>query len=70
MFHNHGFKTIAVVCDGASSNMAAIKLLTTAKRGAFGFSDDNTKNIKWNLGSRSLLPPTLMYSALWVLHAR
>ena len=43
VFRNHGFKTIAVVCDGASSNMAAIKLLTTGKRGAFGFSDDNSK---------------------------
>eukprot|EP00794_Sanderia_malayensis_P006654 gene6654-7400_t len=39
-FHNYGFKTTSVVCDGASSNMAAIKLLTTGKRGAFGVSDD------------------------------
>ncbi len=46
VFHNNGFKTIAVVCDGASSNMAAIKLLTTGKRGAFGFSDYDRKDIR------------------------
>lgn len=46
VFNNHGFKTIAVACDGASSNMAAIKLLTTGKRGAFGCSDDGDSDHK------------------------
>ncbi len=46
LFHNYGFKTNSVVCDGASSNMAAIKLLTTGKRGAFGVSDDQTAKHK------------------------
>ena len=39
-FHFFGFKTNALVCDGASSNLAAIKLLCTGKRGAFGTSDN------------------------------
>eukprot|EP00794_Sanderia_malayensis_P014565 gene14565-16067_t len=39
VFHSYGFKTSAVVCDGASSNLAAIKLITTQKRGAYGSSD-------------------------------
>lgn len=41
-FNNYNFKTICVVCDGASSNMAAIKLLSMDKVGAYGTSGDDT----------------------------
>eukprot|EP00795_Rhopilema_esculentum_P005812 gene5812-11113_t len=36
VFHIFGFETRVIVCDGASSNLFAIKLLTTNKRGAYG----------------------------------
>lgn len=41
-FNNYNFRTICVVCDGASSNMAAIKLISMDKVGAYGTSDDGT----------------------------
>ncbi len=41
VFENYGFTTSCVVCDGASSNLAAIKLLTAEKRGAYGKTSDN-----------------------------
>ncbi len=44
VFHNHGFKTSAIVCDGASCNLAAIKLLTTGNRGAYGVSNEPDKH--------------------------
>lgn len=37
---NLGLKTACVVCDGASSNLAAIKLLTCGQKGAYGVSTD------------------------------
>lgn len=39
-FHIYGFKTMAVVCDGASTNFKAIKYLTTGKSGAYGINED------------------------------
>lgn len=39
-FHIYGFKTMAVVCDGASTNLKAIKYLTTGKSGAYGINED------------------------------
>ena len=39
-FHIHGFKTMAVVCDGASANLKAVKYLTTLRSGAYGINDD------------------------------
>ena len=39
-FSNFGLKTACVVCDGASSNLAAIKLITSGERGAYGVSAD------------------------------
>lgn len=39
-FHINGFKTMAVVCDGASANLKAIKYLTTERSGAYGINDD------------------------------
>ena len=44
VFHNYGFKTSAIVCDGASSNLAAIKLITTQKKGAYGSSNERDKH--------------------------
>ncbi len=44
VFHNYGFKTSRVVCDGASSNLAAIKFITTQKRGAYGSNDECDKH--------------------------
>jgi len=38
--HIHGFKTMAVVCDGASANLKAMKYLTTLRSGAYGINDD------------------------------
>lgn len=32
-FHIHGFETMAVVCDGASANLKAMKYLTTEQSG-------------------------------------
>lgn len=37
---NLGLKTACVVCDGASSNLAAIKLITCGQKGAYGVSTD------------------------------
>ena len=39
-FHIYGFHTIAVVCDGASANLKAIKYLTMGKSGAYGINED------------------------------
>jgi len=39
-FHIYGFNTIAVVCDGASANLKAIKYLTMGKTGAYGINED------------------------------
>ena len=39
VFNNYNFKTIGVLCDGARSNMAAIKLLSNGKVAAYGTSD-------------------------------
>ena len=39
-FHIYGFKTMAVVCDGASANLKAIKYLTTEGSGAYGINED------------------------------
>ncbi len=36
LFHQFDFKTVGIVCDGASSNLAAIKILTRGKKGAYG----------------------------------
>ena len=44
VFHNHGFKTNAIVCDGASCNLAPIKLLTTGKKGAYGVCNEREKH--------------------------
>ena len=38
-FHIYGFKTMAVVCDGASANLKAIKYLTTEGSGAYGINE-------------------------------
>ena len=35
-FHRFGFKTVAVVCDGASSNLSMIKVLSGSKAKAYG----------------------------------
>lgn len=39
-FHIYGFNTSAVVCDGASANLKAIKYLTMGKSGAYGINED------------------------------
>ena len=39
-FHIYGFKTMAVVCDGASANLKAIKYLTTKESGAYGINEN------------------------------
>lgn len=39
-FQIYGFKTMAVVCDGASTNLKAIKYFTTGKSGAYGINED------------------------------
>ena len=39
-FHIYGFNTNAVVCDGASANLKAIKYLTMGKSGAYGINED------------------------------
>ncbi len=39
--HLYGFNTKAIVCDGASSNMATIKQLTGFGSGAYGVQDEN-----------------------------
>ena len=39
-FHIHGFKTMAVVCDGTSANLKAVKYLTTQLSGVHGINDD------------------------------
>ena len=36
-FHNCGFEVVAVVCDGASSNMTMIKEMSGAERKAYRF---------------------------------
>ncbi len=36
VFHAYGFQVVGIVCDGASSNLAAIKMLCTGRRGTFG----------------------------------
>eukprot|EP00794_Sanderia_malayensis_P001108 gene1108-455_t len=69
-FHNYGFKTTSVVCDGASSNMAAIKLLTTGKRGAFGVSMIQWLNTMWSHGSKTLSILILKCFVSSVLHTR
>ena len=38
--HAYGFHVIGIVCDGASSNLTAIKMLCTGKRGTFGKKDN------------------------------
>ena len=35
-FHIHGFETVAVVCDGAASNLTMIKEISGAPRKAYG----------------------------------
>ena len=47
-FHDHGFKTRAIVCDGASANLAAIKLICNQKRGAFGITDNKEDPFRVN----------------------
>lgn len=36
-FHQYGFETSAIVCDGASSNLSMIKEMTGADRKAYGY---------------------------------
>jgi len=36
-FHKFGFKTVAVVCDGASSNLSMIKLMSGGEAKAYGY---------------------------------
>ena len=36
-FHKCGFETCAIVCDGASSNLSMIKVMTGADRKAYGW---------------------------------
>ena len=38
LMHLYGFETKAILCDGASTNLSAIKLLTGFGSGAFGLS--------------------------------
>ena len=47
-FHEYGFQTRAVVCDGASSNLAAIKLICNKKRGAFGVNENSADPFRIN----------------------
>ena len=35
-FYIYGFKTQAILCDGAAPNLAAVKLLTGFGSGAYG----------------------------------
>jgi hypothetical protein len=35
-FHMFGFKTVAVVCDGATSNLSMIKVLSGSEPKAYG----------------------------------
>ena len=35
-FHKYGFKTTAIVCDGASSNLSMIKVLSGCPAKAYG----------------------------------
>lgn len=37
-FHLSGFETVAVVCDGASSNLAMIKEMSGTSSKAYGYS--------------------------------
>lgn len=41
-FQLYGFKTKAIVCDGASTNLSAIKILTGFGSGAFGHKEDDS----------------------------
>ncbi len=43
IFHAYDFLVVGLVCDGASPNLAAIKLLCTGKRGVFG-KQNNVQN--------------------------
>jgi len=39
--HKYGFKTMAVVCDGVSSNLSMIKLLSGCEAKAYGYVQNN-----------------------------
>ncbi len=41
LFHQFDFKIVSLVCDGASSNLAAIKILTQGKKGCYGSQPGN-----------------------------
>ena len=69
-FSNLGLKTACVVCDGASSNLAAIKLITDGQRGAYGFSADALDNTVCSLALRTRLTLKLILSLLFAHHIR
>lgn len=39
-FHLYGFEVMAIVLDGASTNLAAMKYFTMGKAGAYGMNED------------------------------
>lgn len=43
-FHVYGFETNATVCDGASTNLATIELLTGFGSGAYGTKAEGNKH--------------------------
>ena len=57
-FHIYGFETSAVVLDGASTNLKAVKVLTGFGAGAFGFIDDPTVDDPHYVKSHMLNPFT------------
>ena len=43
-FQLYGFKAKAITCDGASTNLSAIKVLTGFGSGAYGHREESTDN--------------------------
>ena len=41
-FHKFGFKSVAVVCDGASSNLSMIKVLSGSEAKEYGYKTSAT----------------------------
>ena len=59
LFHACNFLVVGLVCDGASTNLAAIKLLCTRRRGTFGVNHDNADQHMVAPWFRNYFYPTL-----------
>ena len=62
------FLVIGLVCDGASTNLAAIKLMCHKERGTLRRKDEKKRLMKFSPGSRTISCQSCRHTAAFVLH--